>query len=226
MSAVASPPAGGAFTVGILGARRGHIANVLAEGLRGRGHDVHVAAEAADREVVLVVAAGAARVAELCRAATSPRSGRSVVAVGEGGVEECISALEAGADDYLRHPFTITELESRMRALVRRRRPLPVERLEEDGLVLEPAGMTASRDGVPLELTTGEFRIMEALLRARGGVVSRDELHLAMGTTRRSAFASRAVDVCIHALRDKIDRPFGTTSIDTVRGVGYRLHAG
>lgn len=221
------PPApGGPLCVGILGARHGSIATALAEGLRGRGHEVNAAADAADREVVLVVAGDTARVVELCRSATSPRLGRSVVAVGEGGVDECISALDAGADDYLRHPFAIAELESRMRALVRRRRPRPPERLERDGLALEPAAMTASRDGVPLELTTGEFRVMEALLRANGRVVGREDLHLALGNTRRSMFASRAVDVCIHGLRGKVDRPFGTSSIDTVRGVGYRLHTG
>jgi two-component system, OmpR family, response regulator len=219
-----SAPAG-AFCVAILGACHGHIAALLTEGLRGRGHAVRPTADAAEPEVVLVVSTGSARIAELCRTAVSPRAGRAVVAVGEGGVDECISALEAGADDYLRHPFTITELESRIRALVRRRRPRPPERLELDDLVLEPAAMAASREGVPIDLTTGEFRLMEALLRARGRVVDREELHVAMGNTRRSSFASRAVDVCIHGLRDKVDRPFGTNSIETVRGVGYRMRA-
>lgn len=212
----------GAFSVGIVGADHGRIASLLAHGLRGRGHDVGSPADADEREVVLVVSTGPARIAELCRAAASPERRRAVVAVGEGGVDECIAALEAGADDYLRHPFTITELESRMRALVRRRRPRAPEHLVADDLVLEPAAMVASRGGAPIELTTGEFRVMAALLRARGRVVSREELHVAMGDTRRSAFASRAVDVCIHGLRDKVDRPFGTHSIETVRGSGYR----
>jgi two-component system, OmpR family, response regulator len=215
----------GAFSVGILGASHGPIVALLAEGLRARGHDVHETTTPAEGEVVLVVSPGAARISGLCRAAVSPKAGRAVVAVGEGGVDECIAALDAGADDYLRHPFTITELESRMRALVRRRRGRPPERLVLDDLVLEPAGMAASRGGVPIELTTGEFRMMEALLRAKGRVVSREELHVAMGNTRRSEYTSRAVDVCIHGPRDKVDRPFGATSIDTVRGVGYRLHA-
>ena len=223
-SGEASPASG--LSVAIVGSRHGRIAECIAEALRCRGHDVQAAGDdAGGREVVLAVATGTARLTELCRAAALPRGERAVVAVGEGGVEECIAALEAGADDYLRHPFAVTELESRMRALVRRRRRQVPERLLLGDLVLEPEAMAVSRGGTPIDLTAGEFRVMEMLLRARGRVVGREELHGAMGSVRRSLLASRTVDVCIHALRDKLDRPFGTISIDTVRGVGYRLHA-
>jgi DNA-binding response OmpR family regulator len=109
-----------------------------------------------------------------------------------------------------------------MRAVLRRRRARPVERLALGDLVLEPSTMSAWRADRPIDLTTGEFRVLEALLRNPNRVMDRRELHRATGSARRFT-ASRTVDVCIHSLREKVDRPFGRDSIATVRGVGYRL---
>jgi two-component system OmpR family response regulator len=133
-----------------------------------------------------------------------------------------IDGLDGGADDYLTKPFSLDELFARLRAIARRG---PVERptiVEVGDLSLDPAARRAWRGGVELSLTAREFTILELLMRRPGHVLTR--LQLLEGAWDM-AFESRSniVDVYIRYLREKVDRPFGTTSIETVRGVGYRL---
>jgi len=211
-------PAG--LDIGVVASASGAAASGLVAELRSRGHRVTDAAAAP--EVLLVIGPGAAAgLASVCRTVRAANPRAVVMAVGAGGVDECIAALEAGTDDYVAHPCTAAELESRMRAVLRRRRARPVERLALDDLVLEPSTMSAWRADRLIDLTTGEFRVLEALLRNPNRVLDRRELHRATGSAR--FMASRVVDVCIHSLREKVDRPFGRDSIATVRGVGYRL---
>jgi two-component system OmpR family response regulator len=219
-------PAGGrpcGLDVGVVGHGSEVIASENAEELRSRGHRVTDTGCAGRPEVLLVAGAGGCGdLAPFCRTVRAAHPATAVMALGGGGVDECVAALEAGMDDYVAYPCTAAELESRMRAVLRRRRARPVERLALDDLVLEPSTMSAWRAGRPLDLTTGEFRVLEALLRNPNRVMDRGELHRATGSARRF-MASRTVDVCIHSLRQKVDRPFGRDSIATIRGVGYRL---
>ena len=133
-----------------------------------------------------------------------------------------VRGLDSGADDYLVKPFAFDELLARLRALARRsggdRRPM----LEAGGLRMDPAARTVSRGGVPIELTAKEFAILEALMRRSGEALSRFEL---LETAWDSGYENRSnvVDVYVGYLRQKIDRPFGVRSIETVRGIGYRL---
>jgi two-component system OmpR family response regulator len=137
-------------------------------------------------------------------------------------VEDRIAGLDVGADDYLTKPFSFAELLARLRAIVRRG---PVERptvLEVGDLRLEPATRQVWRGTAEIDLTAKEFALLEAFMRRPGEVLSRDHL-LEQAWDLGYDNRSNVIAVYVNYLRDKIDRPFGANSIDTVRGAGYRL---
>ena len=140
-------------------------------------------------------------------------------------IEDKIEGLDTGADDYLVKPFAFSELLARLRALARR---APSERptaLQVDDLKLDPATHRAWLGDDELDLTAKEFVLLEAFMRRPGEVLSRVQL---LDAAWDLAFESQSnvVDVYIRYLREKVDRPFGRNSIETVRGVGYRLSPG
>jgi two-component system OmpR family response regulator len=137
-------------------------------------------------------------------------------------VEDRVAGLDAGADDYLLKPFSFAELLARLRALVRRGAPERPALLEVGDLSLDPAARQAWRDGTELHLSAKEFALLETFMRRPGLVLSRIQL---LEHAWDYGFESRSnvVDVYVRYLRDKIDRPFGRQSLETVRGVGYRL---
>ena len=139
-----------------------------------------------------------------------------------GAVGDRVAGLDGGADDYLTKPFHLDELFARVRSLIRRG-PIPRPTVLTVGnLRADPAGRRCWRGEAEIALTTKEFGLLELLMRRPGSVLTRD---LLLEHCWDFAYASRSnvVDVHIRALRDKIDRPFALSSIETVRGIGYRL---
>jgi two-component system OmpR family response regulator len=139
-------------------------------------------------------------------------------------VDDRVGGLDAGADDYLTKPFAFEELLARLRALTRR---TPVERpavLEVGDLRLDPAAHRAWRGRDELDLSAKEFALLGVFMRRPGLTLTRKQL---LDGAWDLAFESRSnvVDVYVRYLREKIDRPFGRDSIETVRGVGYRLRS-
>ena len=139
-----------------------------------------------------------------------------------GQLADRIAGLDSGADDYLTKPFAIAELTARLRALMRRE---PVRRpavLEVGALRLDPATRQVWRDGRDIELPAKCFALLEAFMREPGVVLSRFDL---LEAAWEGAYENRSnvVDQHVRVLRDRVDRPFGVNSIETVRGSGYRM---
>jgi two-component system OmpR family response regulator len=137
-------------------------------------------------------------------------------------IHDRVIGLDSGADDYLAKPFSFAELLARLRALARRPRDVQMPVLTAGNLRLDPAARTVHRGDVPIELTPKEFALLEKLIRRPGEAVSRFDL-LESAWDDSYDNRSNVVDVYIGYLRQKIDRPFGIESIQTVRGFGYRL---
>jgi two-component system OmpR family response regulator len=138
------------------------------------------------------------------------------------GVDDRITGLDTGADDYVVKPFDFNELFARVRALARRG---PAERapmLTVGDLTLDVATHEVMRSGVEIELSTKEIQLLEVFMRRPGQVLSRYDL-LEGAWEMDYENRSNIVDVYVRYLREKVDRPFGVDTIETVRGAGYRL---
>jgi len=209
------------------------LANLLARGLREEGHAVDVSGRGEDAlwmaravsydAIVLDVMLPGLDGLATCRTLRAEELWTPVLLLtARDSVASRVEGLDAGADDYLVKPFSFEELLARLRALTRR---MPVERpavLTAAGIRLDPAARKAWRGAVEIELSSKEFALLEAFVRRPGQVLSRVQL---LEAAWDAAFESRSnvVDVYVRYLREKVDRPFGYASIETVRGQGYRL---
>ena len=137
-------------------------------------------------------------------------------------IEDRVAGLDAGADDYLPKPFSFAELLARLRALARRGAAERPAVLEVGDLRLDPATRQAWRGSTEVRLSAKEFALLETFMRRPGQVLSRYQL-LEHAWDYGYENRSNVVDVYVRYLRDKIDRPFGRDSLETVHGVGYRL---
>jgi len=211
------------------------LAALLARGLREEGHAADVAERGEDAlwmapaasydAIVLDIMLPGIDGFETCRELRRLGVWAPVLMLtARDSVDDRVTGLDAGGDDYLAKPFSFDELLARLRALTRR---APTERpvtIEVGDLRLDPAAHRAWRGETELGLSAKEFALLELLMRRPGSVLSREQLldgAWDMSYERRS----NVIDVYIRLLREKIDRPFGSDSIETVRGVGYRLKA-
>ena len=140
-------------------------------------------------------------------------------------VRDRVKGLELGADDYLVKPFAFSELMARARSLLRRSPAQQQERLHIDDLEIDTRRHKAARSGTPLNLTAKEFLLLAHLVRSAGEVVSREEIAHHVWDIN-FATNTNVVDVMVRRLRAKVDDPFETKLIHTVRGAGYVLKTG
>jgi two-component system OmpR family response regulator len=137
-------------------------------------------------------------------------------------VADRVEGLDSGADDYLVKPFALAELHARLRSLARRGKAERPAVIEIGDLSLDPARHEVRRGDEPIDLSAKEFALLETLMRRPGEVLSRFDLIEHAWDFAYEA-RSNVVEVYVRRLREKVDRPFGRRSIETVRGVGYRL---
>ncbi len=146
----------------------------------------------------------------------------AVFLTARGELDDRMKGFAAGADDYLVKPFAISELVARLRAILRRGNQLAPERMRVADLEIEPARFRAVRAGVVLALTPKEFSLLSLMVRHCGEVLTRTMIAERVWNMRHDS-GTNLVDVHIGRLRAKVDGPFETRLIHTVRGVGYVL---
>lgn len=137
-------------------------------------------------------------------------------------VDDRVQGLDCGADDYLVKPFAMNELLARLRALLRRPQPYHSGRLEMGELHLDPVTHSAEREGYPLNLTPKEYALLEFLMYHPNQVITRDMIEQHIWNYDFEG-TSNVIDVYIRRLRRKLDDPFQTKLLTTIRGIGYRL---
>jgi two-component system OmpR family response regulator len=211
------------------------LAEVVARGLReegyaadiaGRGEDALWMAQAAAYDAILLdVMLPGADGFEVCRRLRELGVWSPVLMLtARDAIEDRVGGLDAGADDYLVKPFSFEELLARLRALVRRAPGARPAVVVVGDLRLDPAARRAWRGEIELDLSAKEFALLELFMRRPGKALSRSEL---LDGAWDMAFERRSniVDVYMGYLRSKVDKPFDVDSLETVRGVGYRLRA-
>jgi len=209
------------------------IADFVERALRGQGHDVEIATDGPDGErgalegdpdlVILDVMLPGRSGIEVLRNIRRAKPVLPVIMLtARAEVADKVKGLDAGATDYITKPFSVEELLARVRAVARRGRTERPTVVEVGTLRLDPAARRAWRGTVELELSSREFAVLELLMRSPGLALTRLQI---LDGAWDMAFEGRSniVDVYMRYLREKVDRPFGCTSIETVRGVGYRL---
>jgi two-component system, OmpR family, response regulator len=139
-----------------------------------------------------------------------------------GAVEDRVAGLDGGADDYLTKPFSFAELLARLRALIRRGQSERPATVEVGDLRLDPATRQVWRGETEIALSAKEFAVLEVFMRRPGYVLSRLQL-LEQAWEYDYEHRSNVIEVYVRYLRQKIDIPFGVSSIETIRGAGYRL---
>jgi two-component system, OmpR family, response regulator len=160
---------------------------------------------------------------KVCEALRAERNWTPIIMLtAKDGDWDQVEALDTGADDYITKPFSFHVLLARLRALIRRGGPERPALLQVGDLVLDPASRTVSRAGTELSLTSRELSLLEFLMRRAGEVVTKSDV---LGHVWDDAFEGdpNIVEVYVARLRRKIDRPFGRSDIETLRGSGYRL---
>lgn len=166
---------------------------------------------------------------EVCRRLREESDVPIVLLTARSGDSDKVVGLDLGADDYVVKPFSPRELMARVRAQLRRGRrngPPDLDVLVASGLVVDPNSMEVELDGSRVGLTTSEFRLLHALMRGAGRVMTRDDLIDAFRGVNEMGILDRTIDVHVGRVRRKLgDDPAAPRYLATVRGVGYRFAA-
>ena len=210
-----------------------HLADAIAEGLQAEGFDVDTVHDGLDglwraREgsydaMVLDVLLPGMNGYRVCKTLRDEEVWTPIlILTAKDGEWDEAEALDTGADDFLSKPFSFVVLLARLRALFRRGAPPRPAVLELGPLRLDPGSRTLTRDGEDIPLTTREFAVLEYLMRRGDTVASKAEI---LDHVWGMDFAGdpNVVEVYVGYLRRKIDQPFGSNLIRTVRGAGYHL---
>jgi two-component system, OmpR family, response regulator len=203
-------------------ARMGHVVDLAVTGAQALSMARRIGYDVVLLDVNLPQADGF----EVCRRLRASEVWTPVLFLsGRSGVPDRVAGLDAGGDDYLVKPFALEELNARLRAVGRREaRPRPAV-LRAGDLEVDPATRQVRRGAAEVALSPKEFALLELLARRVGQVVSRADIVDALWDF---AFDPRSnvVEAVVSRLREKVDMPFGRSTIDTVRGTGYRLRDG
>jgi DNA-binding response OmpR family regulator len=199
----------------------GHAVDVEADGGRALEWAATYAYDLVILDVILPTVDGFAVCSALRKASFS---GAILMLTALDDVQDRVTGLDLGADDYLAKPFSMDELRARVRALGRRRLEDRSPRIEVDDLVLDPATLEVWRSGRTIRLTAREFALLALLARHPGQVFPREQLIDSLWGADFAA-ESNIVEVYIRSLRRKVDGGRRDGLIQTVRGSGYRLRA-
>ena len=211
------------------------MASLLRRGLERAGYAVDVAMTGVDAiwysteneydAIVLDVMIPAPDGFEVCRRLRADgRWAPILLLTARDSVDDRVIGLDAGADDYIPKPFSFEELYARLRALTRRGAPQRPRVLEVGDLELDPARHRVARADQEIELSPKEFALLDLFMRHVDEVLSRTTILEHVWDFAYDG-TSNVVDVYVRYLREKIDRPFDRTTVETVRGVGYRLRS-
>jgi DNA-binding response OmpR family regulator len=211
------------------------IGNAVSEGLRAEGYEItwaqtgeegffHASSQGFDLIVLDVMLPGRDGIEVLQTLRKQGSKTPVLLLTAKDAIEDRVLGLDAGADDYLVKPFAFAELTARLRALLRRNKPEPGGVLSIATLEIDPIKRIVNRKGHRIDLTAREFELLEYLARNHGRVVSRQMLARDVWQeTDRATPLDNVIDVHIARLRRKMDDPFETKLLHTVRGVGFTL---
>jgi two-component system, OmpR family, response regulator len=212
-----------------------HLGEAIARGLTAEGFEVELshdgldglwrARERAYQVIVLDILLPGMNGYAICRTLRSEDNWTPILMLtAKSGEYDEAEAFDLGADDFLSKPFSFVVLVARLRALARRGSAPRPPVLTAGDLVLDPLSRACSRGDVTIELSRREGALLGALLRREGRPVPKDDL---LREVWGDDFGgdTNVVEVYVSYLRRKIDGPFGRRSLETVRGVGYRVRA-
>lgn len=211
------------------------VGKALSEGLKAEGYEVTLArtgedgfflvnSRSFDLAVLDIMLPGRSGIEILKTLRTKGLRIPVLLLTAKDAVEDRVIGLDAGADDYLVKPFAFPELCARVRALLRRGQPELAVKLKISTLEMDLSCRSVTRDGHNIDLTVREFELLEYLLRNKGRVVSREMLARDVWKERnRVTPLDNVIDVHVARLRRKVDDPFKSKLVRTVRGVGFML---
>jgi two-component system, OmpR family, copper resistance phosphate regulon response regulator CusR len=214
------------------------VGNALSKGLQAEGYEItwaqtgeegffHASSQTFDLILLDVMLPGRDGIEVLHTLRKQGSKTPVLLLTAKDAIEDRVLGLDAGADDYLVKPFAFAELSARLRALHRRNKPEAAGALIIAGLEIDPIRRTVSREGRRIDLTAREFELLEYLARNHGRVVSREMLARDVWKENgRATPLDNVIDVHVARLRRKMDDPFETKLLHTVRGVGFTLSEG